>query len=82
MVAEVSRGDFDAQRDINGLVQRVDVDPDTPLLWILREVLGMTGTTIGRGLALCGACTIHLAGAAVCSCVIPIGGVGDNIVVR
>ena len=82
MVAEVSRGDFDAQRDINGSVHRVDVDPDTPLLWILRDVLGITGTTIGRDLALCGACTVHLAGAAVRSCVIPIGGVGDKTVVR
>jgi isoquinoline 1-oxidoreductase subunit alpha len=50
----------------------VDVSPDTPLLWVIRETLGLTGTTFGCGMALCGACTIHLDGEAVRSCVTPV----------
>ena len=49
-----------------------DVGPDTPLLWVLRETLGLTGTKFGCGMALCGACTVHLAGEAVRSCVTPV----------
>ena len=53
----------------------VDVQPDTPLLWVLRDTLGLTGTKYGCGMALCGACTVHLEGAAVRSCVMPVSAV-------
>src|ERR1051325_6670353 len=62
---------------INGRQHRVDVDDDTPLLWVLRDVLGMTGTKFGCGKALCGACTVHVDGAATRSCVTPIASVGN-----
>jgi isoquinoline 1-oxidoreductase alpha subunit len=57
---------------VNQKSYRVDVSPDTPLLWVLRESLGLTGTKFGCGMALCGACTVHLDGEAVRSCVTPI----------
>jgi isoquinoline 1-oxidoreductase alpha subunit len=57
---------------VNGIARRVDVDEDTPVLWVLRDVLGMTGTKFGCGLGLCGACTIHLEGKPVRSCITPI----------
>jgi isoquinoline 1-oxidoreductase alpha subunit len=57
---------------VNGVPRSVDVDDDTPVLWVLRDVLGMTGTKFGCGRALCGACTIHLDGKPVRSCVTPI----------
>jgi len=57
---------------VNGKPQTVEVAPDTPLLWVLRETLGLTGTKFGCGMALCGACTVHLNGEAVRSCVTPI----------
>ena len=57
---------------VNGTSRSVDVDDDTPLLWVLRDVLGMTGTKFGCGLGLCGACTIHLDGKPVRSCLTPI----------
>ena len=57
---------------INGLNRTVDVDGDTPLLWVLRDVLGMTGTKFGCGMALCGACTVHVDGAPTRACVTPI----------
>jgi isoquinoline 1-oxidoreductase alpha subunit len=57
---------------INGIARTVDVDEDTPLLWVLRDVLGMTGTKFGCGLALCGACTVHLDGKPLRSCITPI----------
>src|SRR2546426_4167457 len=57
---------------VNGKAQQVDVPPDTPLLWVLRDVLGMTGTKFGCGMALCGACTVHLDGRPTRSCVTPI----------
>jgi len=57
---------------VNGRTHSVDVDGDTPLLWVLRDVLGMTGTKFGCGLALCGACTIHLDDKPVRSCITPI----------
>jgi isoquinoline 1-oxidoreductase alpha subunit len=57
---------------VNGVTRRVDVDDDTPMLWVLRDVLGMTGTKFGCGLGLCGACTIHLDGKAVRSCITPV----------
>jgi len=53
---------------LNGKAQTVDVSPDMPLLWVLRDVLGMTGTKYGCGMALCGACTVHLEGSAIRSC--------------
>ncbi len=58
--------------NINGNELEVDVDPTTPLLWVLREQLGLTGTKYGCGIAQCGACTVHLDGAAVRSCVFPV----------
>jgi isoquinoline 1-oxidoreductase alpha subunit len=54
---------------VNGRAHRVDVDSDTPLLWVLRDVLGMTGTKFGCGMALCGACTVHINGVATRSCI-------------
>jgi isoquinoline 1-oxidoreductase alpha subunit len=57
--------------DINGREQQLDVDPEMPLLWVLRDVLGLTGTKYGCGQALCGACTVHLDGQLVRSCVTP-----------
>ena len=63
---------------INGTARRVDVDDDTPLLWVLRDVLGMTGTKFGCGRALCGACTVHLDGEPARSCVTPISAVGGK----
>jgi len=63
---------------INGTDHTVDVDGDIPLLWVLRDVLGMTGTKFGCGKALCGACTVHLNGNAVRSCVFPVGSIGES----
>ena len=57
---------------VNGAEQAVDVAPDTPLLWVLRDTLGLTGTKFGCGLGLCGACTVHLDGRAVRSCSTPV----------
>src|ERR1700682_4038289 len=57
---------------INGTSHAADVDGDTPLLWVLRDVLGMTGTKFGCGMALCGACTVHVDGVAVRACVLPL----------
>ena len=59
--------------NINGREQQVDVDPDTPLLWVLRDTLGLTGTKYGCGIAQCGACTVHLDGAALRSCSLAAG---------
>jgi isoquinoline 1-oxidoreductase alpha subunit len=64
--------------NVNGKAQTVDVDADTPLLWVLRDVLGMTGTKFGCGMALCGACTVHLGNNAIRSCVTPISAVGEQ----
>ena len=63
---------------INGVDRMVDVDGDTPLLWVLRDVLGMTGTKFGCGMALCGACTVHLDGAATRSCITTIDSLGTS----
>ena len=65
---------------VNGAAHSVDVDADTPLLWVLRDVLGMTGTKFGCGMALCGACTVHVDGAPLRSCMTPIGSVGNRAV--
>jgi isoquinoline 1-oxidoreductase subunit alpha len=58
--------------NINGQTHEVDVDPDTPLLWVLRDSLGMTGTKFGCGIAQCGACTVHIDGVATRSCSVPV----------
>jgi isoquinoline 1-oxidoreductase alpha subunit len=63
---------------VNGTAHSVDVDGDTPLLWVLRDVLALTGTKFGCGASLCGACTVHLDGAAVRSCVTPIRNVANK----
>src|SRR3712207_5429917 len=62
---------------VNGTTHSVDVDGDTPLLWVLRDMLGMTGTKFGCGVALCGACTVHVDGVATRSCITPIDTVED-----
>jgi isoquinoline 1-oxidoreductase alpha subunit len=63
-----------ARLTINGTVHDVDVDPDTPLLWAIREWVGLTGTKYGCGIAQCGACTVHLDGVATRSCSFPVSG--------
>jgi isoquinoline 1-oxidoreductase subunit alpha len=63
---------------VNGNTHNVDVDGDTPLLWVLRDVLGMTGTKFGCGMALCGACTVHIDGAPTRSCITSIDSIGDS----
>jgi isoquinoline 1-oxidoreductase alpha subunit len=65
---------------VNGTLHSIDVDGDTPLLWVLRDVLGMTGTKFGCGAALCGACTVHVDGAATRSCVTTIDSIGNSAI--
>ena len=65
---------------VNETEHKVDVDDDTPLLWVLRDVLGLTGTKFGCGLALCGACTVHVDGVPRRSCITPVGSVGNGAV--
>ncbi len=60
------------QINVNGRSHKVDVEPNTPLLWALRDVLGLTGTKYGCGIAVCGACTVHVNGEAIRSCVTPV----------
>jgi isoquinoline 1-oxidoreductase alpha subunit len=67
--------------DINGKAARVDAEPDTPLLWVLRDTLQMTGTKYGCGMGLCGACTVHLDGQPVRSCSTPVSAAGGKKVV-
>jgi len=66
---------------VNGQSKQVTVDPSTPLLWVLREELKMTGTKYGCGISACGACTVHLAGVATRSCVVPVSLVGGRSIV-
>jgi len=66
------------QVTINGKLQSVDVPPNMPLLWVLRDTLGMTGTKFGCGMALCGACTVHIDGVATRSCITPISSVAGK----
>ena len=68
------------QLTINGKMQSVDVPAEMPLLWVLRDTLGMTGTKFGCGIAQCGACTVHIDGKPVRSCLLPVGAVGDRAV--
>lgn len=63
---------------VNGKSRQVDVDPATPLLWVIREHLNMTGTKYGCGVSMCGACTIHLNGTAVRSCQMPVSAIGNR----
>lgn len=65
---------------VNGTAHTVDVEGDTPLLWVLRDVLGMTGTKFGCGIAQCGACTIHVDGQPTRSCITPVDSVGDSAI--
>lgn len=64
--------------NINGSVREVEVEPDTPLLWVIREQVGLTGTKYGCGIAQCGACTVHVDGAAVRSCSLPVSAVTED----
>jgi isoquinoline 1-oxidoreductase subunit alpha len=66
------------QLNVNGKQRPVAVDPDMPLLWVLRDVLGLTGTKFGCGVGQCGACTVHLDGAATHSCVTPVASIGTR----
>ena len=71
-----------AELNINGRSHQVDVEPDTPLLWVIREQIGLTGTKYGCGVAQCGACSVHLNGDVVRTCVLPVSAIkpGDKIV--
>jgi isoquinoline 1-oxidoreductase subunit alpha len=63
---------------INGKSQEIDVEPDTPLLWVIRDTIGMTGTKYGCGIAQCGACTVHIDGVATRSCAVLVGDVAGK----
>ena len=65
---------------VNGHTHTVDVDGRTPLLWVLRDVLGLTGTKYGCGIAQCGACTVHIDGDPVRSCLLPVGSIGERAI--
>jgi isoquinoline 1-oxidoreductase alpha subunit len=67
-----------ARLSINGTVREVEVDPDTPLLWVIREQVGLTGTKYGCGVAQCGACTVHIDGVATRSCSMPVSAITDG----
>ena len=69
------------QLNVNRQRKQVNVDPSTPLLWVLREELKMTGTKYGCGISACGACTVHLDGIATRSCIVPVSLVGDRAIV-
>jgi isoquinoline 1-oxidoreductase alpha subunit len=64
--------------NVNGVAHEVDAEPETPLLWVLRDILGMTGTKYGCGIAACGACTVHLDGQPTRSCQVAVGDLGDS----
>lgn len=72
---------MNVELNVNGVMHKVDVEPDTPLLWVIRDVLGMVGTKFGCGMALCGACTVHMNGSAIRSCVTPVS-VAQNAKIR
>lgn len=81
-----ARGDTHACRNsnmtfdlvVNGAIRQVDADPDTPLLWVLRDILGMSGTKFGCGAGLCGCCTVHVDGTAMRACQLPIESIGSS----
>jgi isoquinoline 1-oxidoreductase alpha subunit len=75
---EILLGNAMISLQINGQSHDINVSPDTPLLWALRDVLGMTGTKFGCGIAQCGACTVHLDGQAVRSCMLAVGTIGTR----
>jgi isoquinoline 1-oxidoreductase alpha subunit len=64
---------------VNGQTYEVDVPPEMPLLWVIRDLIGLTGTKFGCGIAACGACTVHLDGIAVRSCALPVGNVSGKV---
>ncbi|MFM7855271.1 MAG: (2Fe-2S)-binding protein, partial [Flammeovirgaceae bacterium] len=66
------------QLQINGKTLQADVEPDTPLLWVLRDSLGLLGTKYGCGIGQCGACTVHINGTAVRSCSLPVSAIGTK----
>ncbi len=67
-----------AKLNVNGTVHTVDVEPETPLLWAIREQIGLTGTKYGCGIAQCGACTVHIDGVATRSCALPVSAVSES----
>ena len=67
-----------ARLTINGTTHEIDADPDTPLLWVLRENVGLTGTKYGCGIAQCGSCTVHIDGVATRSCAMPLGAIEEG----
>ena len=67
-----------AKLNVNGKTYEVDAEPDTPLLWVIREQVGLTGTKFGCGIAQCGACSVHINGEVQRSCVMPLAAVGEN----
>ena len=64
---------------VNDTIRSVDVPPDMPLLWVLRDVIGLTGTKFGCGIAQCGACTVHIDGKPVRSCMLAVGAIGEVV---
>jgi isoquinoline 1-oxidoreductase subunit alpha len=74
--ADARQEDVVVALTVNGERHEVDVPPDMPLLWVVRDVLGLTGTKFGCGMGLCGACTMHVDGQAVRTCVLPVGAIG------
>src|SRR5262249_13512183 len=72
---QLARGTLMAKLNVNGKVRDVQVEPDTPLLWAIREQVGLTGTKYGCGVAQCGACSVHINGGLVRSCSVPVGSV-------
>ena len=67
--------------NVNGAAHQVDAPPDMPLLWVLRDLVGLTGTKFGCGIAQCGACTVHVDGKPVRSCVLPVSAVNDRMII-